>query len=128
MPALADLCAEYYGEDRARIASRSALDRLDARGLAVWYGDDGSFMGSFARWGKGKAVLYNKALPAESRERVMATLERLGIGRPRDDGRGFWFSSEQTARLHALIAPYLHPSMDYKLHPSERAASPGSPT
>src|SRR5436309_1747200 len=99
MPALADLCAEYYRKDRSRIATGSVLDRLDARGLAVWYGDDGSFMGSFERWGKGKAVLYNKALPCESRDRVMATLERLGIGRPRDDGRGFWFSSEQTARL-----------------------------
>jgi recombination protein RecA len=51
---------------------------------------------------------------------VAATLERLGIGRPRDDGRGFWLDSEQTARLHALIAPYLHPSVDYKLHPSQR--------
>jgi len=120
MPALADLCVEYYRKDRSRIATGSVLDRLDARGLAVWYGDDGSFMGSFERWGKGKAVLYNKALPCESRDRVMATLERLGIGRPRDDGRGFWFSSEQSARLHALIAPYLHPSMDYKLHPSQR--------
>jgi recombination protein RecA len=86
----------------------------------VWYGDDGSFAGSFARWGKGKSVLYNKSLPRESRERVMGTLERLGVGRPRDDGRGFWFSSEQTARLHALIAQYVHPSVDYKLHPSQR--------
>jgi recombination protein RecA len=51
---------------------------------------------------------------------VSATLERLGVGTPRDDGRGFWFTSEQTARLHALIAPYVHPSMDYKLHPSQR--------
>jgi recombination protein RecA len=121
MPALADLWAEYYGDGRGRVATSSILDRLDARGLAVWYGDDGSFAGSYARWGKGKAVLYNKALAGDSRARAMATFERLGIGRPRDDGRGFWFSSEQTARLHSLIAPYLHPSMDYKLHPSQRA-------
>ena len=120
MPALADLLAEYYGDGRARIASAAVLDRLDARGLAVWYGDDGSFAGSYARWGKGKAVLYNTALSGESRQRVMATLERLGIGRPRDDGRGFWFDAERTARLHALIAPYLHPSVDYKIHPSLR--------
>jgi len=120
MPALADLRAEYYGDNRSRIASSSVLDRLDARGLAVWYADDGSFAGSFERWGNGKAVLYNTALARESRERVMATLDRVGIGRPRDDGRGFWFTSEQTARLHALIAPHLHPSMDYKLHPSQR--------
>jgi recombination protein RecA len=120
MPALADLCAEYYAENRSRIATGRALDRLDLRGLAVWYADDGSFAGSYARWGKGKSVLYNKALSGDSRDRVMVTLDRLGIGRPRDDGRGFWFNSEQTARLHALIAPYVHPSMDHKLHPGQR--------
>ena len=120
MPALADLHAELYDAEGCRTAAGSALDRLDARGLAVWYGDDGSFTGHFDRWGKGKAVLYNKSLPREARQHVTATLERLGVGRPRDDGRGFWFNSEQTARLHALIAPYVHPSVDYKLHPSHR--------
>jgi recombination protein RecA len=119
MPALLDLRTELYDAGR-RAATASVLDRLDARGLAVWYGDDGSYGGSYARWGKGKAVLYNTSLPGEARRRVVAALQRLGIGAPRDDGRGFWFSSEQTARLHALIAPYLHPSVDYKLHPSLR--------
>jgi recombination protein RecA len=119
MPAMLDLWSELYAEGR-RAAPASALDRLDARGLAAWYGDDGSFMGSYARWGKGKAVLYNKSLPPDARARVIATLDRLGVGTPRDDGRGFWFTSEQTARLHALIAPYLHPSVDYKLHPTQR--------
>jgi recombination protein RecA len=120
MPVLADLLGAYYGLGRKRIAAAAVLDRLDARGLAVWYGDDGSFAGSYHRWGKGKAVLYNKSLTGTCRERVVLAMERLGIGRPRDDGRGFWFSSELTERLHALIAPYLHPSVDYKLHPSQR--------
>jgi len=120
MPALAELHAAYYGEGGARLATQTVLDRLDARGLAVWYADDGSFAGSYARWGKGKAVLYNKALAGDSRARVAALFERLGVGRPRDDGRGFWCTAEQTGRLHALIAPYVHPSMDYKLHPSQR--------
>jgi recombination protein RecA len=120
IPAIADLCADYYGSDRSRLATDRVLDRLDARGIAVWYGDDGSFAGSYAQWGKGKAVLYNTALSSESRARVLARFERLGIGRLRDDGRGFWFNSEQTARFHGLIAPYLHPALDYKLHPSLR--------
>jgi len=77
-------------------------------------------MGSYAKWGKGKAVIYNKSLQGEARQRVAATMERLGVGRPHDDGRGFWFNSEQTERFHALIAPYLHPSLEYKLHPSQR--------
>src|SRR5712692_8212779 len=83
MPALAELRAEYYGEGRERRATNRILDRLDARALALWYGDDGSFAGSYARWGKGKAVIYNTALSGESRARVVALPERLGIGRPR---------------------------------------------
>ncbi|HVP15327.1 MAG TPA: hypothetical protein VMS88_07270, partial [Terriglobales bacterium] len=120
MPALAELREGLYAEEGKRRASAALLGRLDARGLAVWYGDDGSFGGSYARWGHGTAVIYNKSLESESRARVAATLERLGIGTPRDDGRGFWFDAEQTARLHALVAPYLHPTLEHKLHPSER--------
>jgi len=120
LAALADLRSHYYGVGRERVARAAALDRLDIRGLAVWYADDGSVMGSYARWGKGKAVLYNTALQGESRARVAGLFERLGIGCPRDDGRGFWLSSEQTATFHRMIAPYVHPSMDFKLHPSER--------
>jgi len=120
LAALAEVRSHYYGVGRERVARAAALDRLDIRGLAVWYADDGSFMGSYARWGKGKAVLYNTALQGESRARVAGLFERLGIGCPRDDGRGFWLSSEQTATFHRMIAPYVHPSMDFKLHPSER--------
>jgi recombination protein RecA len=51
---------------------------------------------------------------------VLAALDALGLGRPRDDGRGFWFDSASTARFHALIAPFMHPAVDEKLHPSQR--------
>ncbi|HEV8259245.1 MAG TPA: hypothetical protein VGQ19_00640, partial [Burkholderiales bacterium] len=120
MPILAELRSDLYDSDGGRVATATLLEKLDARGLAVWYGDDGSFAGSYEKWGKGKAVLYNKSLGEEAREAVMDTLERLGVGRPRDDGRGFWFTAEQTDRLHALIAPYVHPSVEHKLHPSRR--------
>jgi recombination protein RecA len=120
MPALADLHNALYDTEGQRTAHRTVLDRLGARGLAVWYGDDGSYMGSHERWGKGKAVIYNKSLKGEARAAVIGTLKRLGFERVRDDGRGFWFNAEDTARFHALIAPYLHPAMDYKLHRSAR--------
>ena len=120
MPSLADLRTQLYDAEGERQVTTAVLEQIDARGLAVWYGDDGSFAGSYEKWGNGKAVLYNTSLNAESRERVATALERLGVGRPRDDGRGFWFDSEQTSRLHALIAPYVHPSIQYKLHPSQR--------
>jgi recombination protein RecA len=117
---LADLHQEIYTAEGKRTVTASVLNRLDARGVAVWYGDDGSFGGHFDRWGHGKAVLYNKSLQGGDRELVAALFERLGVGRPRDDGRGFWFTAEQTARLHGLLAPYLHPAVEYKLHPSLR--------
>jgi recombination protein RecA len=120
MPVLADLRGQLYDAQGTRTVSAQLLEQLDARGLAVWYGDDGSYGGSFARWGKGKAVLYNKSLAGEARQQVVATMERLGVGRPRDDGRGFWFDAEQTAKLHALIAPYVHEDVAYKLHPEQR--------
>ncbi|MBI1796336.1 MAG: recombinase RecA [Candidatus Eisenbacteria bacterium] len=126
-PFLADLRSQLYSADGERTASTEILAELDARGLAVWYGDDGSFGGSFEQWGKGRAVLYNKSLQSTCREAVCERLEQLGVGRPRDDGRGFWFSSGQTARLHALIAPWLHPCVQYKLHPSRRGQFAWSP-
>jgi recombination protein RecA len=119
-PALAELRQEIYREKGERKVTSSLLARLDARGVAIWYGDDGSYGGHFNRWGKGKAVLYNKSLTGSDREAVSAMFERMGIGRPRDDGRGFWFTAEQTARLHKMIAPYLHPALAYKLHPNLR--------
>ncbi len=120
MPVLEELRGELYKEKGQRTVSSSVLEQIDARGLAVWYADDGSFAGSYDRWGKGKAVIYNSSLDEESRERVGAYFERIGVGRPRDDGRGFWFNSEQTERFHAMIAQYLHPSMVHKLHPEQR--------
>src|SRR6266545_4914938 len=98
-PTLLDLRQDVYGENGERKASPSLLNRLDARGVAVWYGDDGSFAGHYDRWGHGKAVVYNKSLKGADRGRVIELFERLGVGRPRDDGRGFWFNAEQTMRL-----------------------------
>jgi recombination protein RecA len=120
MPSLVDLHRELYDGEGRRIVAKTILDRLDARGLAVWYGDDGSYDGSHARWGNGKAILNNKSLLGAARLAVADVMERLSIGRPRDEGLRFRFTSEQTARLHRLIAPYLHPSVDYKLHQKHR--------
>jgi recombination protein RecA len=119
-PTLAGLHSSLYEENGQRTAVAGVLDQLDARGLAVWYGDDGSFDGHFSRWGHGKAILNNKSIRGDARQLVTALFERLAVGRPHDDGRRFSFNSEQTARFHEMIAPYLHPSVDYKLHPALR--------
>jgi recombination protein RecA len=120
MPALGELRRALYDVEGNRTVTTAVLERLDPRSLAVWYGDDGSYMGSFARWGKGRAVLYNTSLKGDARRTVVAALNRLGLEVQRDDGRGFWFNAHNTDRLHALVAPHLHPAVDYKLHPAYR--------
>jgi len=128
MPALAELHRSLYHPEGYRIAASSALDQLGPRALAAWYGDDGTFEGSYARWGKGKAGICNTSLEGESRAAVVAALRRSGFDAVRDTGRGFWFNSKDTARFHDLIAPYLHPAVDHKLHPSLRGRFQWHPT
>jgi recombination protein RecA len=44
------------------------------------------------------------------------------MGRPSVSGHNLLFSGERTAMLHEKIAPYVHPSMEYKLHPDFRGS------
>ena len=42
------------------------------------------------------------------------------MGRPTVTHRELLFSGERAQKFHEKIAPYVHPSMDYKLHPDVR--------
>jgi recombination protein RecA len=42
------------------------------------------------------------------------------MGRPTVTARGLLFSGERTRQLHERIAPYVHPELQYKLHPDFR--------
>jgi recombination protein RecA len=70
--------------------------------------------------GARQAELYNTSLSLEAKERLATRFEELGVGRPTLRSSGFLFSGERTGALHEMIAPYVHPSMDYKLHPRLR--------
>jgi recombination protein RecA len=119
-PTLADWRKEAYTADGSRTVSTGLLEKLDARGVAVWYSDDGTYEGHYQRWGRGKAVLCNASLRGADRDKVAQLFERLGVGRPKDFPHGFRFTAEQTARLHEMLAPYTHPAVAYKLHPTLR--------
>ncbi len=120
MRQLAWLHAAVHSEAGSRIVTDELLQSLDERAVAAWYCDDGSFSGSYERWGHGKAVIYNRSLSPADKERLAARLEELGMGRPTVRDRELLFSGERTRMLHERIAPYVHPSMDYKLHPDFR--------
>jgi recombination protein RecA len=109
-----------YAKTGGRTVGEELVEQLDERAVAAWYCDDGSFSGSYQRWGHGKAVLCNTSLSLEDKERVAARIEELDMGRPTVGDRYLTFSGERTRQFQEKIAPYVHPSMDYKLHPDLR--------
>jgi len=120
MHQLAWLHEAVYAHAGGRTVSDELIDQLDERAIAAWYCDDGSFSGHYERWGHGKAVIYNKSLSDEDKNRLADRFEELGIGRPTVTYRELLFSGARARQLHEKIAPYVHPSMEYKLHPAFR--------
>jgi recombination protein RecA len=120
MRQLATLRDAVYAADGRKTVTRELLSQLDERALAAWYCDDGTFGGHYRRWGHGKATICVAGLSQEDRELVAARCEELGMGRPTLSGHNLLFSGERTRRFQERIAPYVHPSMEYKLHPDLR--------
>ena len=120
MNQLAWLHEAVYAEDGGRVVTDELIEQLDERAIAAWYCDDGSFSGHYTRWGHGKAVIYNTTLCDADKERLADRCEQLGMGRPTVTYRELLFSGERAHQFQEKIAPYVHPSMDYKLHPALR--------
>ena len=120
MHQLAWLHEAVYASGGGRTVSDELIEQLDERSIAAWYSDDGSFSGHYQRWGHGKSVIYCSGLNAEDKERLAVRCEQLGMGRPTVRDRELLFSGERTRAFQEKIAPYVHPSLDYKLHPDLR--------
>ncbi|HEX2701993.1 MAG TPA: recombinase RecA [Solirubrobacteraceae bacterium] len=109
-----------YAVDGRRTVSDALIAQLDERAIAAWYCDDGTFGGSYARRGNGKPSICATALSREDRERLAQRCEELGLGRPTVSERNLLWSGAGARLFHEKIAPYVHPSLDYKLHPDFR--------
>jgi recombination protein RecA len=120
MHQLAWLHEAVYAADGGRTISDELVQQLDERSIAAWYCDDGSFSGHYKRWGHGKSVIYCSGLSGQDKTRLAARCEELDMGRPTVRERELLFSGERTRSFQERIAPYVHPSMDYKLHPDFR--------
>jgi recombination protein RecA len=117
---LAWLHEAVYATDGGRTVSDEFIEQLDERAIAAWYCDDGTFEGHYKRWGHGKATICVAGLSMEDRERLAARCEELGMGLPTLSGNNLLFSGGRTRQFQERIAPYVHPSLDYKLHPDLR--------
>jgi recombination protein RecA len=127
LPELAELREAVYLGDGRKHLSWEYLKALTPLSLAVWYCDDGTFsvrakgLQERTREGSGRSEICVQAMSPGSRERLVEHLAdtfdlhpRLGL----KGARGIAYLSfpkDETAKLHELIAPYVPPSMQYKL-------------
>lgn len=94
---------------------KEVADNLDVLGLAIWYMDDGTYGGHHDKWGKGKSTIYAKKW--KNREEMLSVFAKFGLECKLND-KGFVFDSDNTYKLHQLIARFCPPCMWYKLHDS----------
>jgi recombination protein RecA len=111
---------EYYsgiGKKKAvRCFPHSLVGLLTPKSVAIWYQDDGTYGGSHERWGWGKCSIAAKCLSGETLQAIADHLERLGMGRATaKEGRGLEWNGSNSRLFQQAIAPFVHPSMRYKI-------------
>jgi recombination protein RecA len=129
LPELAELRAAVYVAGK-KVFSHDYLKRLTPLSLAIWYMDDGSFalrakgVQERTRDGSGRSEVCIEAMEPGTRTRLVDYLADTWGIRPKQIQRAgkavLIFGKDETAKLHALIAPFVHPSMQYKLLPRYR--------
>ena len=131
LPELAELREAVYVGGK-KVLSHDYLKQLTPLSLALWYQDDGSFsirakgLQQRTAGGSGRVEICVEAMEAGTRRRLVDHLADTWDLRPRLTEKGaarkafLVFPKDETAKLHALIAPFVHPSMEYKLLPAYR--------
>lgn len=106
---------------RQRQVSRRAdpmmIAMLDPMAFAVWYMDDGTFGGSYQKWGYGKSSIAATATDSHSLSLLAQRIKDIGGEKPSVSQRGLTFNASATWAFHRLIAPYVPMCMAYKIHP-----------
>ncbi|MGI9118683.1 MAG: recombinase RecA [Acidimicrobiales bacterium] len=131
LPELVELRQAVYVGGK-KVLSHDYLKRLTPLSLAVWYMDDGGFtlrakgLQERTSDGSGRSEICVEAMEATSRKRLVAYLADTWGIHAKLSLRGvrkmavLQLPKDETAKFHALIAPFVHPSMDHKLLPRYR--------
>jgi uracil-DNA glycosylase family 4 len=110
--ALGTLRSAFHGQKK-RVPPWIAA-RLSPLMLAVWYMDDGHLGKRSSK--HPRAEIATCGFPDEDLSILLAGLVRLGVAGEARRGR-LYFGVTATRLLSELIAPYVPPSMRYKVHP-----------
>jgi recombination protein RecA len=131
MPELAELRQAVY-VDGKKVFDDDYLKTLTPLALALWYMDDAHFAVRSKGVQKrteglsGRVEIGVESMEVATRARLVTYLaDTWGIrSRVKESGATrtavMIFDTAESAKLHALIAPFVHPSMEYKLLPRFR--------
>ncbi len=129
LPELAELHDAVYFGDGKKHLSWDYLKALTPLALAIWYMDDGSFtlrskgVQERTQGGSGRITICVEAMSPGTRDRLTQYLRDthgLDVKLIESGARRkavLVFTTAATAKFQKLVAPYVHPSMDYKLLP-----------
>jgi recombination protein RecA len=129
---LGELRDVVYQGDGKKHLTWDYLKALTPLALAIWYMDDGCFtlrskgLQERTRGGSGRIELCVEAMSTGSRQRILQYLRDTRGLDVRLTARGkrqiamINFTTSATDKFQRLVAPYVHPSMDYKLLPRYR--------
>jgi recombination protein RecA len=121
----------YQGDGKKHL-TWDYLKKLTPLSLAVWYMDDGSFtlrskgLQERTRGGSGRIEFCVEAMSPGSRDRLVQYLQDTHGLEVKLSARGarqmavLCFSTAASEKFQKLVAPYVHPSMEYKLLPRYR--------
>jgi recombination protein RecA len=123
--------AVYFGDGKKHL-TWDYLKSLTPLALAIWYMDDGCFtvrskgVQERTAGGTGRIEICVEAMSPGSRDRLVRYLRDTHGFDVKLMSRGarkvnvLQFTTAASERFQALVAPYIHPSMDYKLLPRFR--------
>ena len=123
--------AVYFGDGKKHL-TWDYLKNLTPLALAIWYMDDGSFtvrskgVQERTAGGTGRIEICVEAMSPGSRDRLVRYLRDTHGLDVKLDYRGarkvsvLRFSTAASEKFQKLVAPYVHPSMEYKLLPRFR--------
>ncbi|MDC5695796.1 intein-containing recombinase RecA [Intrasporangium calvum] len=132
LPELGELREVLYWGDGKKHLTHDVIKQLTPLALAIWFMDDGSSAlrskGLQARTagGSGRVEICVEAMSEGSRERLVEFLRDVHGVESSVSARGarqmavLQMTTAGSARFQEIVAPYIHPSMDYKLLPRLR--------
>jgi recombination protein RecA len=131
LPELAPLRRGVY-VDKKKVFDDDYLKRLSPLSLALWYMDDANFdirskgLQKRTEGLTGRVTICVEAMEVSTRSRLVAYLaDTWGLQANLIESGAMRkaelvFNNAVSVKFHALIAPYVHPSMEYKLLPRFR--------